>query len=91
MMDIFDTSSSLDYEDNDTSNGVDYDELVLRGREAGWPEPFTIEIKSRCDCCGQKILIKLKKYYKITVDVEREIKIAKNLRWNRKLNYYKKY
>ena len=86
MMDIFDTSSSLDYEDNDTSNGVDYDELVLRGREAGWPSPISLTIKGRCDSCGQKIPIKLKKYYKITIDVNSIIEQAKNLRLNRKFN-----
>ena len=83
-MDIFDTSSSLDYEDNDTSYGIDYDELILRGREAGWPSPFIIEIKGKCDCCGQKIPIKLKKYYKIEVDVNLIIAQARNLRLNRK-------
>ena len=85
-MNIFDTSNSSCYENNDTSNGVDYDELVLRGREAGWPSPISLTIKSRCDCCGQKIPIKLKKYYKITINVNSIIEQAKNLRLNRKFN-----
>ena len=84
-MDIFDISISSDYENNDTSNGIDYDELILKSREAGWPSPIFLTIKSRCDSCGQKIPIKLKKYYKIQVDVNLNIAQAKNLRWNRKL------
>ena len=85
-MDIFDTSSSSDYENNDTSYGIDYDELVLRGREAGWPTPISLRIKGRCDCCGQKIPIKLKKYYKIEEGVTIIIAQARHMRLNRKLN-----
>ncbi len=86
-MDIDDTSSSSDYENNnDTSYGVDYDELILRGREAGWPGPISLTIKSKCDCCGQKIPVKLKKYYKVEIDVNLIIAQARNLRLNRKFN-----